>query len=194
MARYNTTEIIQKLKEKDVSLFTLNDFARIFSINNRNSLYQKAKRLKDKKIITQVIKGKYIFNLNRPNDFTLSNFIYQPSYISCESALSLFGIITGFSYHITSITTNKTKRYNFQNKDFYYSHIKPSLFWGYEKKDNFLIAEKEKALLDYFYLGLKGWKSLATDELDLSEINKEKLISFAKKSKNNRLLQFVKKI
>ena len=42
------------------------------------------------------------------NDFLLANFLYQPSYISLESALSFFGIVTGFAYQITSLTTKKT--------------------------------------------------------------------------------------
>ena len=38
-----------------------------------------------------------------------ANYLYQPSYISLDSALSFYGVITGFSYKITSVSTKKTR-------------------------------------------------------------------------------------
>jgi len=191
---YSETQIIRILKEKNISLFTLTDFGRIFKIQNRNTLYKKIARLEKQGIVQQIIKGKYLFTLDQPDDYTLANFIYSPSYVSCETALSFYGIITGFPYQITSVTIKKSKKNSFGNKEFSYSHVASHLYWGYEKKENFLIAEKEKALLDYLYFGTKGWRSIELDELDLSEVNKNKLISFAKKFKNKKLLKIIHKL
>ncbi|MCX6706162.1 MAG: hypothetical protein NTV24_03630, partial [Candidatus Woesebacteria bacterium] len=62
------------------------------------------------------------------------------------------------------------------------------------KLDNFLIAEKEKALLDYIYFGIKGLRNLSFDEMDFSEINKDKLANYTKKIDNQQVAKVVKSI
>lgn len=195
MRTYNTTEIIKILKEKNISLFSLNDFRRLFDISKQQTIYKKIQRLEKKELVKRLIKGKYCFTLNQSNDFEIANFICQPSYLSLETALSFYGIITAFPYQINSITIKKTKRVDFDNREFNYCHLDKYLFWGYEKKDNFLIADKEKALLDYLYFSLKGLRSpLDHEELDLTEVNKVKFHTYAKRWKNDRLLKIARKI
>lgn len=193
MESYPTAEIINLLKEKQISLFSLADFSRLFNINNNNTLYKKIARLEKKKLIKKLIKGKYLFSFNLVNDFMIANYLYQPSYVSLETALSFYGIITGFPYKTTSITTKKTRSFMIDDKEFQYSQIAPSLFWGYEKKDSFLIAEKEKALLDYLYFFSKGLRSFYREEFNLKEINRKKLIDYAGNFKSRKLLAVIKK-
>lgn len=193
METFNKTEIIKRLQRQNFSLFTLSDFARLFAINNKNTLYKKIQRLEKEGIVKRLIKGKYLFLLQKANEFMIANFLYQPSYISLESALSLYGIITGFPYKITSITTKKSKTFVIDEKEYQYSQINKSLFWGYEKKEDFLIAEKEKALIDYLYLVFKGLRTLDVDEFELSSINKKKLKEYFKKIANKDFSNFLKK-
>ena len=80
------------------------------------------------------------------------------------------------------------------NKEYLYSKISSKLFWGYEKKENFLIAEKEKALIDYLYFCQKGLRSLDREDLDLSEIDKSIAISYGRKFINNKLLALSKSL
>lgn len=49
------------------------------------------------------------------------------------------------------------------------------LFFGYEKKDGYLIAVPEKALLDQAYLAAKGLRRFPIDEYDLSDLNNKKI-------------------
>ncbi len=191
---YSTTGIIKLLQAKELSLLTLNDFSKLFNIDNRQTLYKKIARLEKAQIIQKLIKGKYRFLFQPADDFTLANFIYQPSYISLESALSFYGIITGFPYRITSISIKPTKLIEVGQKEYIYSQIEKSLFWGYTKLDNFLIAEKEKALLDYIYFGIKGLRNLSFDEMDFSEIDKNKLTGYTKKINNRRVTKVIKSI
>lgn len=194
MELYNLAEIIHILKEKEISLFTLEDFARIFNIKNENTLYKKIQRLEKKKIIKKLIKGKYYFVFNQPDDFLMANFLYYPSYISLESALSFYGIITGFPYRITSISIKKARKIIIDNKEFSYSKIKNDLYWGFEKKDKFLIAEPEKAFLDYFYFASKGLTNLDFDDFYLKTINKKKLLLYVSRFKEKKLLKIIEKI
>lgn len=171
----STLAMIKKFREIGITWFTITDFARILGIRDQNTVYKKIQRLEKKAVIKKLIKGKYIFLFGKINDFAMANFLYQPSYISLESALSFYGIITGFPYKITSICLKKTRNLQIDNKELSYSQINNKLFFGYEKKDNFMMAEKEKAVFDYIYLAQKGLRSPDVSEFDLSEINKNRL-------------------
>lgn len=187
-------EIIKQMEEKGISLFTLADFAALFSIENKNTLYKRIERLSRKGIIKKIIKGKYLFFLKKPSEFTLANFLYQPSYITLESALSFYGIMTGFPYQITSAATRKTKTYNFEGKEYQYYQLKKELFWGYEKKENFLLAEPEKAMVDFLYFAFKGLRRWDKDEFDLSSLNRQKLIYYFKMIQIPSFLRFLRRI
>lgn len=173
--------IIKNLSLKSIPLFSLNELGGILLIDNRQNLYKRIQRLTKNKILQKLIKGKYYFTLNNVSDFTMANFLYQPSYISMQSALSFHSIMTGFSYQITSISAKKTKSFIINEKDFVYSKIATKLFWGWEKKEDFLIAKPEKALLDYVYFASKGLTSLDWEEIDISKLNKKLLLEWSLK-------------
>ncbi|MBS8122307.1 type IV toxin-antitoxin system AbiEi family antitoxin domain-containing protein [Candidatus Vampirococcus lugosii] len=85
-----------------------------------------------------------------------SNKIYQPSYISLESAFSYYGIIPEQVFTINGVSTKKTNYFKTDFGVFNYKKINPKLFFGYNiislKENKVLIASLEKAILDYFYL------------------------------------------
>lgn len=195
MQSYSTIDILLNLKQKGISLFTITDFSRIFSITNKNSLSKKIQSLEQKKIIRRLINGKYTLTISHVSDFKIAQFIILPSYVSLESALSFYGIMTGFSYTITSITTRITKTYIINEKEFTYSHIAPAQFWGYEKREDFLIATKEKAFLDYCYLSLKGIRApLDFEEIDKTKLNKKILVDYVHRWGEERLLHIIKRV
>jgi len=188
----NQATIINKLKQKGLSLFTPSDFKKNFQIKKENTAYKILERLTKKGILKRLIKKKYLFALSESDDFQIANFLYSPSYISLESALSFYGIITQFPYQITSLTPKKTKTIKTLDKEFSYSHIKPEFFFGCEKKEKFLIAFPEKALFDYLYLCSKGLRSFEKDDFDLKIIDKKKFLSLLKESKQEKLKKFLK--
>jgi len=81
-----------------------------------------------------------------------------------------------FPYETTSATTKQTKSKEYGNREYGFYHIKNDLFWGYEKQDNYLIATREKALLDQLYLFSKGIKQFPIDEYNLSSIDRKLLV------------------
>lgn len=88
--------------------------------------------------------------------FMLANRIYEPSYISRESALAHYLIIPESVLGITSVSARKTKEFNSQWGRFHYRSIKPALMFGYRiilsnKRVQYKIASLEKAILDYLY-------------------------------------------
>lgn len=153
-------KFINIFRDKSISLFTWEDLFKIFNFNS-NTAKALLGRLKKRGIIRPLTRGKYLFLLAKklPEDFEIANFIYGPSYISLESALSFYGIIDQFPYQITSITFRKARNFEVNGKNFVYSHIKRSLFLDYRKENDYLIATPQKAVFDFFYLTYKGGKS-----------------------------------
>lgn len=88
----------------------------------------------------------------------LANSIVNPSYISFESALSYYNLIPENVTAITSASFNKRKMKLYKNYfgTFIYNDIPSSVYSDLvvnntTKKYGFLIATKEKALLDMLY-------------------------------------------
>ncbi len=109
--------------------------------------------------IVKLRRGHYRFAdtpLTEEKLFHLANHLYDPSYISLESALAYYGLIPEGVYTITSVTTRKTGRFTSPTGTFTYQHIKENIFFGYGlRKYGTLIykfTEREKAVLDYLYL------------------------------------------
>ena len=136
----------------------------VFSTNQIKFLFKDfdSRRLvewQEKGYIIKIINRWYCF-CETPKDelflYWTANRIYQPSYLSLESALSHHGIIPEGVFTITSVSTAKTQLYQTQLGTFSYRSLKPSLFFGYEinqwQGKPILIAEPEKAILDYLYL------------------------------------------
>jgi len=150
-------KFISVFKEKSIVLFTSQDIFKIFKIQ---PLAAKAllQRLKKRKIIQPLIRGKYLFLFASrvPEEFEIANFLYSPSYISLESALSFYGLIDQFPYRVFSVTLGRTRSFKLGEKNFAYTHIKPEFFKDYRKEKNFLIATPEKSIFDFLYLVYKG--------------------------------------
>lgn len=110
--------------------------------------------------LLKIKNGIYIFkrDYEKIKGEEIAATLYQPSYLSLESALSAYGFIPEIVYSYVSVT-GKTNRI-FDNKfgHFIYRHLKTELFWGYREvrtdTGRYLIAEPEKAVLDYLYLNL----------------------------------------
>lgn len=194
MATISKEKAIKILHKKNVSLFTISDAKKIFKVEKRNTLYKILQRLEKAGVIERIMKGKYRFLFKEVNDFEIANFLITPSYISLESGLSFYGILPQFPYTITSLTPRKTKKIIYQEKEYEYGHLKKDYFFGFEKKDNFLIATPEKALLDELYFMSKKLRKVHFEDLDLSNINKDKLQSLAKKFKFIPLQNLIQKL
>ena len=107
--------------------------------------------------IIKIKKGLYETN-PAASPLTLSNFIYGPSYISFEAALSFWDLIPEKVNAVTSATfkKNKTKTYKTPFGIFTFRDIPAEayLFEIYimqKEEGSFLIAGKEKALCDTLY-------------------------------------------
>lgn len=146
----------------------------------------------EKGYIKKIVKNFYVFSdleITEPALFIIANTIYSPAYISLEMALSYYHLIPESVYGITAATTKKTTTFSTPLGDFIYRSLKPELFFGYTPipylKQRYLMADIEKALLDYFYLN----PNLRT-EADFAELrfNREELLFHLNQEKMRRYL------
>lgn len=157
-----------------------------------------------KNYIAPLKRGTYYF-IDRKSDISpqeVSYLIYQPSYISLESALSYYGLIPEIIHSITAVTPKTNRRFSNDFGHFNYRHIKPSIFFGYQpietKYGQYLMAEPEKALLDYLYLN-SGQINNKTDILELRlnfeifnhVIESKKLLSYLENYQNKKLEKLI---
>jgi len=163
----------------DTKIFYFEHFKLLTGMNN-HTLRVNLSRIVRKKIIKRILRGYYSNPFNPPTLEEISSQIYQPSYISLESALSYTGILSQIPQILTCVTTRLPRIFKTSFGTIIYHQIKKELFWGFEKKDGYFLGEKEKALLDWLYWHKKSHNSLPPlDELDFSEINKRKLMKYS---------------
>lgn len=178
--------LTKKIYDSSLQLFTLTTLRDLIDVAKTSSFFKVINRLVGSGVLVRIERNKYVLKNYTGSEFSLANFIYDSSYISFESALSYYGIVSQFPYEVTSATIKQTRSKEFNGKAYGYYHIKKELFWGYLKEDNYLIAEKEKALLDQLYLSSKGIKKVHLEEDNLSFLDKPKLKSYIEKYPQTR--------
>lgn len=175
---------MSKLKEKIKTIpkayFTLLDIKKITSMDV-NSLRVSMNRLVKKGEIERISRGVYSFDTALINWEKMACELHRPAYVSFESALAIHNVLSQKPVHITLATSNRSKKINFGDRIAIYHHLKADLFWGYEMKEGFLLAEPEKAFLDLTYLASRGYAKFDVEEMNLDFLNKRKLERYSKK-------------
>lgn len=177
-------------------IFSLTDVSKVFPVFHRIQL----DRWEKKGYLKKVKRGFYCFNAqNFTQDFLFyaANKIYAPSYVSLEMALKYYGLIPEEIFQITSVSTKKATSFETSVGNFSYRRMKTSLYWGYRLVDfgqqKLLMAEPEKAVLDYLYVNSKlktaadfeGMR-INIDEFE-SQINLEKFQKYLETFDNKQL-------
>ena len=140
---------------RDLPAFNLNDVRKIDPDFHRQQLSDWL----DRGYIQSLAGGFYLLADSQVDEsylFMLANRIYEPSYISRESALANYHVIPESVLGVTSVSSRKTKLFESEWGRFSYRSIKPVLMFGYrvveqKKMIKYKIASLEKAVLDYLY-------------------------------------------
>ena len=162
---------------KDLPAFNLNDIRKFDPVFHRQQLSDWLAR----GYIRSLANGYYLLADAQVDEsclFMLANRIYEPSYISRESALAYYLVIPESVLGVTSISSRKTKQFDSEWGRFSYSSIKPALMFGYRvvtqgEMTKFKIASLEKAVLDYLY-----WNNRINSTEDLAGLrwNRQELL------------------
>lgn len=171
---------LENIKRIAKSYFSVHDLEKFYSGKKYNLgvvLHRLAKQGK----LLRLIRGYYTIDASRVDWEQFSSELLRPSYISLEYALHYYGIIDQVPARITSITTKKSREFQLLSQVLEYSHISPKLYFGYKIQGNFLIAEKEKALLDELYFISLKKRHLSLEGLDISKIDKKLFYQWLKR-------------
>ncbi|MBU1987336.1 hypothetical protein KKF94_01215 [Patescibacteria group bacterium] len=173
-------KFLKQLTKINKPYFTIVDIKKILNLP-KNSLYVTCCRLANDKDLYRLKQGIYTLDNSPQNIQYIANTLYFPSYLSCESALALHGILNQIPYTSTFVTKNKTKKLTLGGQTIEYHQIIPCLFCDYILQKNLYIAIPEKALLDQLYFVSLGRAYLDYDELNLHELSKTKFLKLSKK-------------
>jgi predicted transcriptional regulator of viral defense system len=186
METYKLSILTKKLYDSKLSLVTSRTLNTILGINNEQTFFRIIAGLKKENIIRKVERDKYQINHQMVSDFEMANFLYEPSYISLETALNYWGILSQFPFEITSVTNKKSVTKQLDDKIFSYHHLSLTMYGMFIKVENSLVASPEKALFDQLYFASKGLRTVNGDEYDLSIINRKNFLNLCSQLKANK--------
>jgi len=166
--------------------FFTEDVAKVLDISIESARVFVTRQSK-KGIFIKLKKNCYSFdqrwNLNKEEDFfAISSVLRVPSYISLLTALSYYGVTSQLPQDVfESVTILSTKNYEIKDKNFKFYKVKEIFFNGFVRKDNYFIAEKEKAFIDAIYLYSFGKYSLDLSAIDIKKLDKDLVLKLIKK-------------
>jgi hypothetical protein len=209
-------QVRETLLQKKVRIFTAQDFEKIFQTTATQAKYFLETQT-NQGLLTRLKRGVYALKTDLPSQEEIANRLYRPSYISFEYALAYWGIMPEMPYTLTSATTKPTRQFTVNEISYAYYSIQEKAYTGYmlintnrrisEKgkiaslnemvqKDlsvgSFLMAEPEKALVDYLYFVALG-KRMENDRLFIEpgSIDKTKAHSYAKLYNKKKLTELL---
>lgn len=160
------------LRNKKLRLFTLRDIKNLFPDEKEKTIKNNLVRWLSKGYYVRLKRDLYGFIEQgrevKIHDLSVANRLYEPSYVSLETALSIYSIIPDIAAGVTSVTTSPTRTFKNKYGSFFYRSCKRDAFTGYRLMmyDDFKvsIADKEKALVDFLYYRLRSGFLLDFDE------------------------------
>jgi len=188
----NFKDLYKTLEKNKYYVFSFEDILSFYPGEKRNSLKRMIYRWKKEGWISSLKRG--LYELTYPKDFVVSdmyiaNKLYSPSYVSLETALSNYSIIPEVSMAVTSITTKPTRRFKNRHGLFIYRTVDSRVFQGYYvermRDSSVLIADPEKALIDFWYFKTCRNKKFNPKEERLDKdvilrLNRKKISKYAK--------------
>jgi hypothetical protein len=177
---------------------------------NYSDINGKIKRDIDENTLFPVVRG--IYETNRhTSGYLLASYIYGPSYLSFEYALSFHSLIPERVVTYTNATFNKRKSKQYKNHFgfFTYRDVPKDAFPYFVKAYEYdtyayFIASPEKALCDMLYIlppvrSVKDFKTLLFEDLRIdinafNELNFKNILFLSKKYISNNINILVKVI
>ncbi|MHB8280544.1 MAG: type IV toxin-antitoxin system AbiEi family antitoxin domain-containing protein [Candidatus Humimicrobiaceae bacterium] len=176
----NDIEFIQLLIGFNKPYFTVADLEKILPMK-RDSLYVALNRLVGSGVLIRLKRDVYQPAFQSLELGKAANELYYPSYLSFESALSRYGILSQIPYTLTFATTRRSKKFTLGTREVEYRQLRKEYFFGYILENGFYIAEPEKAVLDQLYMLSIGKVDSDINEWSLIGMEKNKFLEYGKR-------------
>ncbi|MBD3272498.1 MAG: hypothetical protein GF384_08205 [Elusimicrobia bacterium] len=186
-------DLIKELRKRKYFIFSLNDLYILFPGINKKTLQNQLTEWGLKRYIVRLKRDLYELaeKDSRDNiipDIAIAQRLYFPSYVSCETALSIYALIPETAFGVTSVTTKPTRTFKNIHGLFMYYSCQPRVYTGYYVKEysgyTVALAEKEKALVDFIYFRFRGkkpeFKSLRFDRDQFCSLRWKKVSGYSK--------------
>lgn len=187
-------QIRQNLLNLNKRIFSIQEFQRLFEVSPHVAKHF-LEKYSQEDLFQRLKNGLYVLATDPPHQEEVANALYKPSYISFEYALAYWGIIPEASYQITSATTKTTRLFDTPLGVYSYLKIKRQAYTGYSlvstPNKNILIADPEKALVDYLYFQSLGKKPV-NDRIVWNKLKQNKLLTYAKLFERKSLTKLIK--
>lgn len=187
-------KLIQRLQKEKFFIFSLQDLLILFPEENKKTLQNQLTEWVKRRYVARLKKNLYELTEKGSQeviipDLYVANKLYFPSYVSLETALSVYNIIPEVAFGVTSVTTNVTRVFKNNHGQFSYFSCQPKAYVGYRVREysgfKVFIAEEEKAVVDFLYFRFRDKRSpdFKEERLDkeiLKGLNWKKLFNFCK--------------
>ncbi len=151
---------------------------------NTNTLRNSISYWKKNKILIQIKRGFYVYRDFLEKDENalhyprfLATKMIEPSYLSMESVLQDYQILSDVVYNYSIVSLKKTNSITNQFGIFNYRSIKDELFSGFSVEIygnmKWYVASKSKALFDYIYFKQNRFSEISKKELAGLRLNLE---------------------
>lgn len=190
-------DIILDIYKSDQTVFTAKELSLIYPDIPQKDLLRRLSYYVKKGKINRLRKG--VYAKDDFNPLELANKIYTPSYISLETVLREKGLIFQESSVITAVSY-LTRKIGCKGVKISYRKMKNEILvdkTGVVKKENYFVAEKERAFLDAVFiykdyhfdnLGNIGWtKVKKIMKIYHSKVLRNRIKDYYQKYKNESL-------
>jgi predicted transcriptional regulator of viral defense system len=174
-------ELYKELEKKKLSIFSVREAEMLFPAEKKESIAVYLSRWQKAGKLGRLRKGIYelVYPVKKDiPDMYAANRLYGPSYVSMETALSRYGLISEAAMACVSVTPKTTREYKNSFGLFLYHTVRQKAFTGYRLEKNgaydILIADPEKAFADFIYFKKRDGKTvdLTEERFDLKLLKK----------------------
>lgn len=160
----------QELFASGKTVFTLNELALVWGVNNRATLLKKVNRWSKNGKLLKIRRGLYATTPDY-SKYEVAQKILAPSYISLHTVLFMESVIFQHDPAIYSVS-NLSRKFKVGEDAYYYQKIKDEVLYnktGLLDKGGYWIACKERAFLDQLYLVPKYYFD-NTEDMDWEKV------------------------
>lgn len=140
--------LLSSISDNNLIVFGVSDLCKITGFD-RVRVHNLLASLSKKNFIVNLLRNRYCLReVLVSQSFAVAVELFVPSYVSLWSALSFYGFTEQQVSVVQIISPKQVKGISIKELTIETVTVKPKRFFGYVKRDNFVIALKEKALID----------------------------------------------
>ncbi len=186
---------INRLAPDQRGVFGISDISNLMPLplGSKLAVNRTLDRLVKDGVLNKIQRGIYVtpqFDLG-----LLARRIAPNSYVSMDSVLARNGLIgTVPAYGLSVVDTRRGRSIPTPNGAIRFFSIQPDLRFGFEYQNAVAFADSEKAFLDILYFYTKGHRFVIDprNEVDISKLNRKKILGYLRRYKNPKFIHFVK--